>query len=425
MGKSRSINDILLYKNLLGRRIYAAVPTQAFDERSYALFFQPNIVSPLSDLRLSFNLRCIQTTDLKPIMSTVNLQSAAATENHNLKSDFALIAIEEHYLSRAMMPHVVQLAKLGTGKGFFSPILMQKLADLSTVRLAEMDANGVSFQVISHTPIPTAESIPPSACTEANDGLCVAVRAHPKRFAAFACLPMADPSAAADELRRCVKDLGFVGALIENHLPDGSYYDSERFHPVFAAAEELDVPLYLHPTFPTPRHVQAQYAGDYGKVAEILLGTAVWGWHADGGLHVLRLFAAGIFEKFPRLKIVLGHMGEMLPFMLERIVDLEKGLLNDAQSDQQRNRGFKAVWDENIWITTSGMFSLSPMACVLRNTKLERVMFSVDWPMSSNEKGAKFMEELEVSGLVSRKEFEMIAWGNAANLLKLVNHERN
>ena len=147
-----------------------------------------------------------------------------------------LIALEEHYMSRAMVPHIVSIAKAGTNKAFLSPDLRQKLADFSSVRLQQMDAAGIDVQVVSHTPLPTPDPVPASACIAANCGLKEALRSRPERFAAFACLPMADPLAAADELRRCVKEMGFVGALIENHLLDGSFYDSQRFNPVFAVA---------------------------------------------------------------------------------------------------------------------------------------------------------------------------------------------
>lgn len=330
-----------------------------------------------------------------------------------------LIALEEHYVSRAMLPHIVPMAKAGTDKAFLSPVLRQKLADFGSVRLQEMDGAGIDIQVVSHTPLPTPKPVPASACIAANDGLKDTVRSRPERFAAFACLPMADPLAAAAELRRCIRELGFVGALIENHLPDGSFYDSELFNPVFAAAQDLDVPLYIHPSFPTKHDMESKYAGNYGKDAQLFLATAAWGWHADVGLHVLKLFAAGVFERFPRLRLILGHMGEMLPFTLERILSMEKGLMPDRCDDEPGCRGFKAVWDQNIWITTSGMFSINPMTCLMRNTKVERIMFSVDWPMSQNEEGTEFLKDLEASGLVTEEELNMIKWKNAAGLLRL------
>ena len=222
-----------------------------------------------------------------------------------------VIALEEHYVSRAMVPHIVSQAREGNNKAFLSPDLRQKLADFSTVRLQQMDAAGIDVQVISHTPLPTPKPVPASACTAANEGLKESLQSHPGRFAGFACLSMAEPQAAAEE--------------IENHLPDGSFYDSPQFDPVFAAAQDLDVPLYIHPSFPTTKDNEAKYAGNYGRDAQLFLATAVWGWHADVGLHGLRLFAGGVFDRFPRLRLIPGHMGEMLPYMLDRILAMESG----------------------------------------------------------------------------------------------------
>ncbi|KAL8738594.1 MAG: hypothetical protein Q9181_000645 [Wetmoreana brouardii] len=329
-----------------------------------------------------------------------------------------LIALEEHYVSRFIGPYITPLVGEETNKAFLSSDLRQKLADFS-LRIEQMDSSGISTQVVSHTPVPTANPIPASACAAANTGLQSTLQAHPDRLAGFACLPMAEPEAAAEELKRCVRELGFVGALVENHLPDGTFYDSPRFDPVFAAAQELDVPLYIHPTFPTKDEMERKYGGNYGREAQLFVATAAWGWHADVGLHVLRLFAGGVFDRFPRLKVVLGHMGELLPFMLERILAMEEGLLPDQAEGRKPARGLKEVWDGNIWITTSGMFSVNPMACILRNTRVERIMFSVDWPMSKNEEGTKFLEELAASGLVTKEELSMIEWKNAARLLRL------
>jgi predicted TIM-barrel fold metal-dependent hydrolase len=134
------------------------------------------------------------------------------------------------------------------------------------------------------------------------------------------------------------------------------------------------------------------------------------GWHSDVGLHILKLFASGLFDEYPRLKIIAGHFGEMLPFMLERIMVLSKRW-------GERKRLFKEVYDENIWITTSGVWSVSPMACILRNTKIDHILYSVDYPFAKNEDGVVFMNELKESGLVTDEQFEMIGYRNAETLL--------
>lgn len=311
-----------------------------------------------------------------------------------------LITLEDHYLSQAVLStHASQYAGFPTS-------ISDRLKDLSTLRLQEMDAGHISLQIISHAPA-TAN---PTTCAAANDELAHAISQHPDRFAGFALLPMADPAAAAEELGRAVREHKFVGALVDNHLDTGEYYDDARFWPVFAAAQELDVPVYIHPMFPTDGMKEVLFKGNYGKAAAVSLGMAGWGWHANTALHFLRLFAAGVFDEYPRLKIVLGHMGEMLPYQLERVIKMSKGW-------GERKRGLKSVWDENVWITTSGMFSLNPLACMLRNTKVERILYSVDWPFSENEAGAEFMEELKKSGMVSEEELEGIAYRNAEKLL--------
>jgi predicted TIM-barrel fold metal-dependent hydrolase len=188
------------------------------------------------------------------------------------------------------------------------------------------------------------------------------------------------------------------------------FYDGEEYQPFWQKAEELDVPIYLHPSWPSNELFQQSYAGNYSTRAMSIVGGAQWGWHSEVGLHVLRLQAAGVFERFPKLKIIIGHFGEMMPFMLQRIQDQEliKG---------PRRRSFLEVWNENIWITTSGCWSLDPMRCILSNTKIDHILYSVDYPFTTNERGLKFMEDLANSNLVTEEQLEKIAYKNAEALL--------
>ena len=326
-----------------------------------------------------------------------------------------LVTLEEHFLatnsdtSGSLSSHAYE------SNGSFPPSTIAALRDVSGGRIAAMDAGSITLQVISHAPA----SAPLSACRSANDELANAVERHPKRFAGLAMLPMAQPEDAARELNHCVRVLGFSGALIDNHLSTGEYYDEERFWPVFETAQNLDVPLYLHPTFPSSADAKSM-DGNYQEVVSTALGAFGWGWHSSVALHVLRLFAAGVFERFPRLKIIVGHDGEGLSFFLERIEKFSRvwpvGRTGTAAS---RTRHLRQVWDENIYVTTSGMFSLSPMACLMRNTKIEHIMFSVDYPFSSNEDGRAFVEELARSGLVTQEQLRQICFKNAVNLLRL------
>ncbi|RAL01767.1 amidohydrolase family protein [Aspergillus ibericus CBS 121593] len=291
-----------------------------------------------------------------------------------------------------------------------------KLAqDSSTSRLANMDAGNVTFQILSHLPGGIAVT-DPARCRAGNDEMAAAIQQHPDRFGGFAALPMAHPLEAATELHRAVRDLGFHGALIDNHLPDGiTHYDAERFWPVFAAAESLDVPIYLHPSPPSPETIHSRFAGNYPLPAELGLATGAWGWHENVGLHVLKLYAAGVFERFPNLKIVIGHMGELLPIMLHRIARLR--FFQELAAT--RSKGILDVWDQNIWVTTSGIFSVETLMMVLQVTKVERVMYGVDYPFEDNVTGKEFLDRLRESGKLSEEEVNGIAFRNARAFLKL------
>jgi predicted TIM-barrel fold metal-dependent hydrolase len=249
-----------------------------------------------------------------------------------------------------------------------------------------------------------------------------AIQRHPARYAGFAVLPMSQPSQAATELRRCITDLGFEGALIDNHV-NGAHYEGKSHRIFWESVQELDVPVYLHPTWPAAGVQKPQYSGDISTGASGSLGSSGWGWHSDVGAHVLKLFASGLFDEFPRLKVIVGHMGEMLPFMLERIEYLSKrwGVADFASKHDPplTHRPFGEVYRENIYITTSGCWSINPMACILRNTPIEHILYSVDYPFAKNEDGYQFMEELEKSGLVTKEQLEQIGYKNAEKLLGL------
>jgi len=317
-----------------------------------------------------------------------------------------LISLEEHFFSAAMLASPTAAKYSEQFKHI--PGLRDKLSDVGALRLADMDAHNISLQIVSHAP----GALSAGECRSANDQLAHAVKQHPARFAGFAVLPVSEPGACAAELRRCVEELGFVGALIDNHASSGAYYDGAEYLPLFETAQSLDVPVYLHPTWPTETMLSSLYTGHFPLAATQSISASAFGWHSDVATHVLRLFAAGLFDALPRLKLIVGHMGEMLPFMLARINQL-------SVRWGTRHRNFQTVYDENLWITTSGNWSVDPMACILRNTKIERVLFSVDYPFGRNEDGLRFMRELEESGLVDARGLEMIAHENAEKLLRV------
>lgn len=315
-----------------------------------------------------------------------------------------LITLEEHFFTSA----VQDWSNYGYSEQFkHLPGVLNALTDLDDSRLKSMDDNAISIQIISHGPgLGTAD---PEICRKANNQLGEAVRRHPKRYRGFAVLPMHEPEAAANELRRCVRDLGFVGALVDNHVR-GKHYEGAAYRSFWRTVAELDTAIYLHPSWPSPEIQKPQYEGEISIGAMASLGSSGWGWHHDVAISVLKLFASGLFDELPRLKIIVGHMGEMLPFMLERIEYLSKRWGSFT-------RLFGQVYRENIWITTSGCWSVNPMACILRNTPVEHILYSVDYPFAKNEEGLGFMRDLEGSGLVTREQFEMIGWRNSEKLL--------
>ncbi|RVX75935.1 hypothetical protein B0A52_00292 [Exophiala mesophila] len=320
-----------------------------------------------------------------------------------------LITLEEHWLSK----HVQNFyASQGEPDPYSVPSfarLKNMLEDIDDGRVTDNDRGMIRLQVLSHAPLTI--SLDAATCIAANNELAQVIRSHPDRYRAFAMLPMAHPIEAAKELERTVTELGFLGALIDN-TTSGRFYDDASFWPVFSMAQDLDVPIYLHPSYNANTR-DVLYKGNYPTSVARSLATNAWGWHTECGTHFLRLYAAGVFDQFPQLRLVLGHMGEMLPFQLDRIIHFASAQWPNLQ------RPLRQVWDENVWITTSGMFSLSPAACLLRQCKLDRIIYSVDYPFASNEAGLKLMKDLETSGLVDKEQLEAIGYKNAEALLKI------
>jgi predicted TIM-barrel fold metal-dependent hydrolase len=241
----------------------------------------------------------------------------------------------------------------------------------------------------------------------ANDRLAAAVRAHPDRFAGFATLPTADPRAAADELERAVHDLGLIGALVNSTLgSNGAFLDDARFAPLLERLERLDVPLYLHPAPPSAALREALYHGLPLAVAG-RLATGAWGWHAEAGLHVLRMIATGVFDRHPGVRMIVGHCGEMVPFMLDRI----DAMLRPDSIALKPSDCFR----RNIWVTTSGLFSLPPVLCTVQVLGVDRVLFSVDYPFGDNAAGRALLDTLPLAPADKAK----IAGGNAERVLGL------
>lgn len=312
-----------------------------------------------------------------------------------------VIALEEHYYD----PELVATFDSPEGR---APELRRRLDDLGALRLKEMDEAGIDVQVISHGAPSTQRLDPQSAvrlARHANDRLAQAIAAHPDRFAGFAALPTPDPPAAADELERTVTTLGFKGAMVHG-LTNGVFFDDERFWPIFARAQALDVPLYVHPAGPHSAVVEAYYK-DYLHDFPALR-TAAWGFTVETATQGIRLVLSGVFDAYPDVKIILGHMGEGLPFLLWRI--------NHALARPgNRPVSFRDQFSQHFYITTSGNFSTPALLCSMMELGVDRILFSVDWPFVQNVPGTQWMHELQLSAEDKTK----ILSGNARRLLKM------
>ncbi|HEY0183474.1 MAG TPA: amidohydrolase family protein [Rhodopila sp.] len=327
-----------------------------------------------------------------------------------------VVALEEHYTVPRIVAGIAPDAI--ARRGFPGPdavwsqtIKRNELADLGDARLADMDAGGITVQVLSVAG-PGADVVPGQAGVDMarayNDALAEACARHPTRYRGFAHLPLLVPEAAADELDRTVRDLGFHGVLV-NGPTDGRFLDDPAFEPVLAKAEQLDVPIYIHPGIPAPEVRQAYYDGLPGNFG-FTLALSAWGWHAETAIHTLRLVLSGALDRHPGLKIVIGHMGEALPFMLDRIDETTA-----AEAKARLKRSVRQTILDQVWITTSGFFTMVPFMAALMSFGVDRILFSVDYPFASNARARAFLDALPVSPADRIK----IAHGNADRLLRL------
>jgi predicted TIM-barrel fold metal-dependent hydrolase len=287
---------------------------------------------------------------------------------------------------------------------------MDLLPEFEETRLRLMDEAGITLQVLSLAGagpdlVPGADGV--AMAREINDFLAGACAKHPTRFMGFAALPLQTGEACADELVRCVRQLGFLGALV-NGTTDGRFLDDPRYESLLAAAEELDVPIYIHPHIP-PAAVREAYYSGLEPGASRVLATAGWGWHSEVAIHLMRLILTGTLDRHRRLKIVIGHMGEMLPVMLDRIDKVSA--LDVGHLERPITR---AIHDQ-VWITTSGIFSQPPFVAALQTFGIDKIMFSVDYPFAPNAAGRRFLDTVALSP----DDMAKLSHGNADRLLKL------
>ena len=322
------------------------------------------------------------------------------------------ITLEEHFVTESF------LKATGAYGNNAPPQLAQiqpKLLDLGPERIAAMDQAGIDLQVMSLAAMGIDKLEPSDATavmTDVNSELSQAIKANPTRLAGFAALNLKDPQGAAKELERCVTKLGFVGVLVDGTVSSGEgplFLDNAQFAPVWEAAVQLKVPVYLHPAPPPQIVHQAYFSGLPGELG-MLLSIAGWGWHAETGLHTLRLIVSGLFNRLPELQLIIGHMGEGLPYALAR----SSGILSGPAHLKQTVADY---FRTNIHVTTSGYFSQPPLKCAVEVVGIDRILFSVDYPFASagNARGRAFLDALPVS----EEDRKKIAHGNADALLKL------
>ena len=223
----------------------------------------------------------------------------------------------------------------------------------------------------------------------------------------FACLPTPDPKAAADELERCVTKLDFKGAMVHG-LTNGVFFDDKRFWPIFERAQALDVPLYMHPAVPHPAVVEAYYKDYLDEFPGLL--TAAWGFTVETATQGIRLVLSGVFDAYPDVKIILGHLGESLPFSLWRI---DQAL--SRQGNRNTSFSFRDYFSKHFWITTSGNFSNPALLCCVMEMGVDRILFSVDYPFVLNQLAADWIPTIPLSAEDRAK----ILSGNADRLLRL------
>ena len=320
-----------------------------------------------------------------------------------------VVALEEHFLAP------VGSAPVGSAsfEGGMPPSvadMLAKLGDVGEGRIADMDAHGIDFQVLGHN-IPGTQALTGQEAIDVarqiNDYAAEAVHRSPDRLGAFAVLPSSEPDDAAKELARAKDELGFVGAMI-NGPTGGRFLDDPYFVPMLEAAQRMEMPIYLHPAIPPPAVMDAYYRG-FSPQIELSLASGMWGWHSETAIHVMRLIMGGVFDRLPGLQLIIGHMGEGLPFMLGRMEDLSRTVPTGL------DRSLTDYFKQNIHITTAGMFSFPPLLCSMLRLGADRIMFSVDYPFGTNEQGAAFLESMPIGPT----EKELIAHGNAEALLGL------
>lgn len=310
-----------------------------------------------------------------------------------------LIDLESHFLTREFADYASALIPLKERPS------TDKLFDLGEGRLKDMDEVGIDRQVLSLFQPPHIQNLEPAAAQKwarsTNEELAEAVSRHPDRFIGLAAIPVQSPDEAAKELERAVVELGLKGACVMSNAR-GEYYDDQKYWGIFDTTQKLDVPIYLHPSFPSAT-IAAAYSG-----YEVVLGGPPHGFYAEVSLHVMRLICSGLFDRYPGLKIILGHMGEGLPFWLPRL-DFAK--LGGSEISKKPSEYLKS----NFTVTTSGMFFTPALICAYLALGADCMAFGVDYPLEDKDLAVRFMEAAPICD----SDKEKIGHANAEALFKI------
>ncbi len=289
--------------------------------------------------------------------------------------------------------------------------LIDRIQDMGERRLNDMDATGIDMQLLLLTAPGVQVFDPPTATALAvstNDQLAEIIRKHPTRYQGLAAFAPQAPQAAAREIERAVTQLGLKGAVVNSHT-QGEYLDDEKFWDIFAAAEALDVPVYIHPNSPSPQMVE--------PFLSRCLDAAIYGFAAETGLHALRLIVSGVFDRFPNLKIVLGHLGEGLPYWLYRIDFMHAGIVRSNRSPGAlplRKKPSEYLRD-NFYFTTSGMPWEPSISLVQRLFGHDKVMYAMDYPYEYVKEEVDMMDNLPITP----EQKKMFFQSNAERIFKL------
>jgi 5-carboxyvanillate decarboxylase len=328
------------------------------------------------------------------------------------------IAAEEAWAPPELFNHYRALLESGAHQdpgfqslwGFYlrntaTSAIIERMQDLGARRIGDMDATGIAMQILSLTApgvqvfdADTAVNLARSS----NDLLADAVRRYPERFAGLAAIAPQNPSAAAKELERGVRTLGLKGAIVNSHT-GGEYLDDPKFWDIFAAAEALDVPVYVHPTTPSPAMIQ--------PFLERGLDGAIFGFAVETGLHLLRIVVAGVFDRFPKLRIVVGHLGEGLPYWLFRIDFMHARMVAAGRyaSVQKLQRRPSDYLRENVYVTTSGMAWEPPILYAQQVLGVDRVLYAMDYPYQFVPEEVRVTDNLPINDADKAKLYEQNA----------------